>query len=214
LLFWVAVLLVVYFFWTPIKFQLVRILQLSPGVWKVYLALSHEITAQTLLGLFLTAFFGALFFVSIPVELVFLFYLSLDFQPWEVVIYVVLGNVLGMMFNYGVGFVLGPKTLEKWLKGKYHVWQKRMDRWGGFVLIGGNIIPFPIELFTVFIGGVRYSFTRFLLYTFIGKIIKFALLYFGYVYFSEELTWFWDDTLWPAIKGMYDAYIQPLLGIF
>lgn len=214
ILIWGAIIFVVYYFYTPLKFQAIRLLQLNPTVWSIYLTISHEIVAATLLGLFLTAFFGSLFFVSIPVELVFIYYLSLDFTPWEVVLYVVLGNLAGMVFNYMVGFVLGPKIMEKWLKKKYYVWQKRTERAGGFVLIFGNIVPFPIELVTLFIGGVRYNFFKFFIYTFLGKMIKFGLLFVGYTYFSESLTGWWDDVMFPWIMYMYESYISPVLGLF
>ena len=197
IIFWVAVIFLVYYFYTPLKFQALRLLSLNPTIWHIYLAMSHEITASTLLGLFLTAFFGSLFFVSIPVELVFLYYLSLDFSPWEVLLYVVLGNLTGMMFNYAAGFVLGPKIMEKWLKKNYAVWQKRTEKAGGFVLIVGNIIPFPIELVTLFIGGVRYPYIKFFTYTLIGKLVKFGILLICFIYFSESLSAFWQGQLFP-----------------
>lgn len=209
-LFWAGIIILLYLYYSPIKNQAINILQLNPTIWSIYLAINAEITAKTLLGLFLTSFFGALFFISLPIELVFLYYLTLEFNPLAVFLIALTGNSFGMLFNYFFGYLLGPNLLRKWLKEKYESWRKLLIKSGPFLLIFGNIVPFPIEPIAVFIGGVRYPFTKFLIYTFLGKLIKFTLLYVGYVYLSESLTDFWQTLLWPWLLHMYESYIVPV----
>ena len=158
-------------------------LQANPQVWAFYQAISNEIASRSLMGLFYASFFGSLFFISLPIEIVFLYYLGLNYYVIQIFTIVMVGNLLGMLFNYGTGRLVGDKWIRKLLKEKYVRFRKKLDKAGAFIVLIGNIIPFPIEPFSVFLGAVKYNFVSFITWTIVGKVIKFLILLFGYTYF-------------------------------
>ena len=200
--FWIIVIIILYFAFEWLRDQALLLLQSNPHVWSVYKAIEAEIETRSLLGLFYAASFGALFFVALPVEIIFLYYLGLNYYFVQVLVITLVGNLLGIAFDYFVGWLVGPKILQWFMKKEtYKKFQAKIDKAGAFIIIVGNIIPFPIEPFTVFLGAMRYGFFRLMLYTTIGKIVKFGLLWLGYKYFIQyvgpyvstvNLPWFLD----------------------
>ncbi len=200
--FWIVVLIILYFAFGWLRDQALLLLQMNPNVWAVYKAIEAEITAKTLLGLFYASMFGAIFFITLPVEIIFLYYLGLNYYFMQVLVITLAGNLIGIAFDYFIGWLIGPKVLQWFMKKEsYQNFQKKIDKAGAFIVIVGNIIPFPIEWFTVFLGAVRYGFVRLMIYTTLGKIVKFGLLWLGYKYFIQyvgphistvNLPWFMD----------------------
>lgn len=185
-LFWILVAVALYFGFNWLRDQALFLLQQNPTVWSLYLAIEAEIESKSLLGLFYAAFFGALFFVALPVEIIFIYYLGLNYYFVQVLTITLVGNLLGITFDYFIGWLIGPKVLQWFMKAEtYHTFQRKIDKAGSFIVIVGNIIPFPIEPLTVFLGAVRYGYFRLMLFTAIGKLVKFGLLWLGYKYFVQ-----------------------------
>ncbi len=200
--FWILVILAVYFSFDWLSGQAIWLLQQHPLTWSAYLAVEAEIASRSLLGLFYAAFFGALFFVALPVELIFLYYLGLNYYVVQILTITLLGNLLGISLDYFIGWLVGPKVLGWFMKRQtYERFQRKIDKAGVFIILIGNIIPFPIEPLTLFLGAVRYGYLRLILFTALGKAIKFGLLWLGYAYFVRyvgphiagvNLPWFLD----------------------
>ncbi len=213
LFFWVLVFVLVYSFYGSFQFYLLSLLKLNPIVWAAYLAVSKEVSSKTLLGLFYSSLFGALFFISIPVEIIFIYYLSLHFNVWQLVAVVAIGNLLGMVFNYFFGFVFGQGFLRLVLRSKFHEWQSHVEKWGSLLLFLGNVFPSPVEILALFLGSYRYSFFKFLVLTLIAKIIKYFLLYSLFVYFYADLVSYWHSFS-LFFTGLYNNYLCGFIAFF
>ncbi len=184
--FWIAVLVALYFGFGWLRSEALVLLQMNPHIWAAYNAIEAEIAARSLLGLFYASFFGALFFITLPVEIIFLYYLGLNYYVVQVLVITLLGNLLGIAVDYFCGWLIGPKVLQWFMKKEtYAKFHAKIEKAGAFIVIVGNIIPFPIEPFTVFLGALRYGFVRLMVYTLIGKLAKFGLLWLGYKYFVQ-----------------------------
>jgi|GEM_PF-1007528 len=184
-----------------------ELMQKNPSVWAVYKAIEAEVASKSLLGLFYASSLGAIFFISLPVEVIFVYYLGLNYYFVQVITIILVGNLLGMWFDYFFGWIVGEKFLKWVMKKKYDVFKNKIDKMGAFLIIVGNIIPFPIEFFAVFLGAIRYGFYKYTIYTVIGKTIKFLLIYFGYVYFMKFVG--------PYIDGLtINSFIGFLKGAF
>lgn len=178
-------LVALYFSFSWLLQQTIHLLQLNSTTWALYNRVSDEIASRSLTGLFYASAFGAVFFITLPVELIFIYYLGLNYPATYVIAITLLGNLLGMSFNYIFGLAVGTKFLKWLLKGTYHSFHRKIMRAGDFLVLVGNIIPFPIEPFVLFLGAVRYGFFRMVFLTVIGKLIKFILLWLAYVYFIK-----------------------------
>ena len=102
-------------------------------------------------------------------------------EPWTLVIYGTVGNVLGSVFNYGVGRLGRPEWIERWLKIK----PEKMDRarrfmegrgaWMGFFAF----VPMLGSAITVTLGLMRANIVITLLSITAGKLLRYYLLAFG-----------------------------------
>ena len=104
-------------------------------------------------------------------------------EPWTLVAYGTVGNVLGSMFNYCVGRLGRPEWIERWLKIK----PEKMERarrfmagrgaWMGFFAF----VPVLGSAITVTVGLMRANVFISLISMTIGKLLRYYLLVFGAV---------------------------------
>lgn len=132
-------------------------------------------------GMLLTAFLaGSVFpFSSEAVMLALL--ATPGFDPWKLVVYATVGNVLGSMFNYGVGRMGRTEWIERWLKIK----PEKMERarrfmaghgaWMGFFAF----VPILGSAITVTLGLMRANVIISLVSITVGKLLRYCLLAFG-----------------------------------
>ncbi len=152
--------------------SILGILRMNPYVWAFFSHIFDEISRRTLLGLFYASFFGSLFFIVLPIELLFVYYLSLGYSVPLVIALTMIGNLMGLCLDYLFGFVVGAKILKFFLRRKFDRFHDMTTKWGAVVLLIGNIIPFPIQPVSVVVGSARYSFKKFFFFTVIGIFVK------------------------------------------
>ena len=70
----IAIASFVYFFFKP---QIISYAKSISWIWSIISHIDAQIQGSTLLGLFYAAFIGALFFIPMPVELIFIYYLKI-----------------------------------------------------------------------------------------------------------------------------------------
>ncbi|MFC1697735.1 YqaA family protein [Nanoarchaeota archaeon] len=131
-----------------------------------------HIASGSYLGIFYTFLFSSLFFLPIPLEALYFFYLNEGiFIPFLLVI-TVSGIVLGQIFNYGFGriftfllkFIAKEKTQEKV--------KTYLDKYGGVTILTVHIIPVPYQIINFVTGGFKYPFKKWIKFVLIGMIIK------------------------------------------
>ncbi len=132
------------------------------------------------LGMFIAAFLAGSFF-PFSSEAVMLALMALGVDPWELIIYGTIGNVLGSLFNYGVGR-LGK---EEWFEKYLHVSPKQMDKARKFMRGRGAYMGFfafiPIlgSAITILLGLMRANFVISFVSITIGKVTRYILLVYG-----------------------------------
>lgn len=102
-------------------------------------------------------------------------------EPLPLVIYGSIGNVLGSMFNYGVGRMGKMEWIEKYL----HVKKKSLDKaerfmagrgaWMGFFAF----LPLLGSAITIGLGLTRANIPISILSITIGKVLRYVLLVYG-----------------------------------
>ena len=195
LVFYLVVFLVLCIIYFLLQKQITGFVQSNPWILSTFDHMKDEIATKTLLGLLYVSFLGALFFLSFPLEIVFFFYHQAGHPGLYLVLICTLGSLAGFVFNYVFGFLVGKKVMSLFFKENYEKMKHIFEKFGGFVLVFGNIIPFPIEVVVMIAGAMRYSFKRFLLYSFVGKIIKFTLLFILHGYITETVIPFFNSLI-------------------
>lgn len=104
-----------------------------------------------------------------------------ELEPLPLVIYGSIGNVLGSMFNYGVGRMGKMEWIEKYL----HVKKKSLDKaerfmagrgaWMGFFAF----LPLLGSAITIVLGLTRANIPISILSITIGKVLRYVLLVYG-----------------------------------
>ena len=102
-------------------------------------------------------------------------------DPFSLVVYGSIGNVLGSLFNYGVGRMGKMEWIEQYL----HVKKESLDKaerfmagrgaWMGFFAF----IPILGSAITIVLGLTRANFFISLLSITIGKVLRYMLLMYG-----------------------------------
>ena len=102
-------------------------------------------------------------------------------EPLPLVIYGSIGNVLGSMFNYGVGRMGKMEWIEKYL----HVKKESLDKaerfmagrgaWMGFFAF----LPLLGSAITILLGLMKANFVISLVSITIGKLLRYLLLAYG-----------------------------------
>lgn len=131
-------------------------------------------------GMLVAAFLAGSFF-PFSSEVVMTGLQAAGLDPFSLVIYGSIGNVLGSLFNYGVGRMGKMEWIEKYM----HVKKESLDKakrfmadrgaWMGFFAF----IPILGSAITIVLGLTRANFFISLLSITIGKVLRYVLLVYG-----------------------------------
>ena len=131
-------------------------------------------------GMLISAFLAGSF-IPFSSEAVMLGLLATGLDGGQLVVYGSIGNVLGSMFNYGVGRMGRLDWIEKYL----HVSKKDLDKaqrfmagrgaWMGFFAF----LPILGSAITILLGLMRANVPRSILSITIGKILRYVVLIYG-----------------------------------
>lgn len=131
-------------------------------------------------GMLIAAFLAGSFF-PFSSEAVMLGLLAAGLKAEPLVVYGTVGNVMGSMFNYGVGRLGKPEWIERYL----HVKKENLDRarrfmaghgaWMGFFAF----LPVIGSAITICLGLMRANLLISLTSITIGKLLRYVVLMYG-----------------------------------
>ena len=133
-------------------------------------------------GMLLAAFLAGSFF-PFSSEAVMLALLAAGLDPWPLVVYGTIGNVLGSAVNYGVGRMGRLDWIERYL----HISQQSMQRAETFMAGRGALMGFfaflPVlgSAITILLGLMRANIPLSFLSITAGKLLRYLLLIYSVV---------------------------------
>ena len=131
-------------------------------------------------GMLLAAFLAGSFF-HFSSEAVMIALLAAGLQPWPLVAYGTVGNVLGSVVNYGIGRMGRTEWIERYL----HVSEERMEQAQRFMRGGGAWMGFfaflPVlgSAITIALGLMRANPIITFISITIGKLLRYVILIYG-----------------------------------
>jgi len=138
------------------------------------------LTGYGYLGMLLAAFLAGSFF-PFSSEAVMVGLMATGLDPWQLMVYGTIGNVLGSVFNYGVGRLGKLEWIEKYL----HVKKKDLDKaerfmagrgaWMGFFAF----LPVLGSAITIALGLMRANVLITFLSITMGKIFRYLIIIYG-----------------------------------
>ena len=188
LIFWLALFGVIFLLISLFQKQIVALIKMNKVTWAMYSHIAEQIEGKTLLGLWYAGFFGALFFIIVPLEPIYFYYLSLDHSPFWVITLMQLSSVLGLTVDYIIGAALGENVIARFARERFNRLHLTMERWGGMLITISNIIPFmPVQIISLLVGSTRYGLRKFFVYTFIGRLFYLLILFWGAYYITTNV---------------------------
>ncbi len=165
--------------------SIIPLLEKYPLIWPIYTFIELQIEQKSLIGLAALSFFGSLFFIFLPIEVTYLFYLSLGYNTFVVFIVAIPCYMVGLTFNYFFGFLLGERLFFKEKDTKKM--QKRINTFGSFIIILGYLLFLPMEFVILALGAFRYPFKKFFILVFIMVSIRFVFVLLLRDYFMANI---------------------------
>ena len=131
-------------------------------------------------GMLLAAFLAGSFF-PFSSEAVMVGLAAAGLEPWPLAVYATIGNVLGGLFNYGVGRLGKPEWIERYLHVKPESLAKAerfmagRGAWMGFFAF----LPILGSAITIALGLMRANFVISFISISLGKFLRYVLLIYG-----------------------------------
>lgn len=131
-------------------------------------------------GLFIAAFVAGSI-VPFSSELVLTALVEMGADPAVCILSASVGNALGGMFCYWLGYIGNLEKIERWLKidqMKMHRFSSFVQRRGAWIGIFG-FLPWAGEVILVLLGLMRTNVWTTSLFVFIGKLLRYIVWYVG-----------------------------------
>ena len=139
-----------------------------------------------LVGLFIGSFLAATV-VPFSAEILQVGALLAGCDPIAVFCVATLGNSLGSMVSYGMGYLGKWEWIEKWFhvsREKLEKQKSRIDKYGPYLAML-CWLPFIGDVFAIGLGFYRLNFPKTMFFIFIGKALRFGVWTFLYIQYGQ-----------------------------
>ncbi|MCH8003117.1 MAG: VTT domain-containing protein [Nanoarchaeota archaeon] len=122
-------------------------------------------------------FAGYLFFLLMPVELLFIYYLIEDFNIPILLVAALATAMVAQIIDYVIGYLVSNKVINKVIgEKKYKNTKKYIDKYGDLAVFVFNTLPLSSSILSLVAGMLRYRFRNFVIYSFVGLLIKYSAI--------------------------------------
>lgn len=127
-------------------------------------------------GLLYAGFFGGLFFVPIPQELLFYYALLKGNAIFLSFVTVNIGFLIAQLANYSLGSRLNKFFFNIISKKKLYSTRRFINHHGGKGVFLFNLLPLPAPLLTFALGIAKYNIYRLFFYMILGTLLKYSII--------------------------------------
>ncbi|KJF45470.1 DedA family protein [Draconibacterium sediminis] len=122
-------------------------------------------------------FAGYLFFLLMPVELAFIYYLPY-YPGVDLITTAMLTAVTAQFIDYLIGRLLRPnKIIELMGQKRIEKAEQKIKRFGMLTIFVFNLFPLSSPVIALAAGMLRYDFRRFLVVSILGLLLKYVVIY-------------------------------------
>lgn len=132
---------------------------------------------QGLLSFAIVNFAGYLFFLFMPVEIAFVYYLSGDMNIWALNAVAVVTAIASESIDYLIGLYFSKDVITRLIGARrYLKAESRIRKYGNIVIFIFNVTPLSSPVISLAAGMVRHRAKDALIFTVSGLILKYILL--------------------------------------
>lgn len=146
-----------------------------------------HMSSSSLLGAFYGGAIGGLFFIYLPLEVLYLNFLRTGMHPLSLGLLFLSGIFISFSINYFVGYFFADISKELIGAKKFYKLKVVLNNYGGLAIFFFNATPMPAQPLAVILGVFRYDKTRFYIYVFLGQLTKVLAMSISFIYFSNTL---------------------------
>ncbi len=137
----------------------------------------YETGEESVLSFAIVNFSGYLFFLFMPVELAFLYYLRTGYDPWVLNAVAIGTALLSQSIDYAIGYFFSSNIIDRMIgHRRYERAEAEIRKYGKLTLLVFNLFPLSSPVISLAAGMLKYRIKDALLYTFVGLVMKHLLL--------------------------------------
>lgn len=130
-----------------------------------------------LLSFAIVSLSGYLFFLFIPVELAFVYYLPGEINVWALNAVALGTAMVSQTIDYTIGYMLSGKIIDRFIgKKRYEKAEERIRKYGNAVIFIFNFFPLSSPVISLAAGMLKHRVKDALIFTFTGLLTKYLLL--------------------------------------
>lgn len=162
------------FYWLIIAISIAAIIVSSLTIGK------HIYYEERLPGLYsfsIIHFSGYLFFLLMPVELLFVFYAALESNMLLLLLFALTTAMLAQIIDYAIGNLVSSRIIDRLIgRKRYQRSKKYIRKYGNATIFVFNLTPLSSPILSLAAGMVRYRFWNFIAYSFAGLFFKYLAI--------------------------------------
>jgi membrane protein YqaA with SNARE-associated domain len=132
---------------------------------------------QGMLSFAIVNFSGYLFFLIMPVELAFIYYVSEGANLWTLNGIAIGTALLSQCIDYLIGYTLSSKIINKLIgRNRYKNAETKIRKYGNIIIVLFNALPLSSPVISLSAGMLKHRVKDALFYTFMGLLLKYLIL--------------------------------------
>lgn len=138
----------------------------------------YETGEKSLLSFAIANFFGYLFFfLLMPMELAFIFYLRSGYDPLYLNLVAVATALASQSIDYLIGYFFSAGIIDRLIgRKRYEKAEDEIRKYGNWTILISNILPLSSPVISLAAGMLKYRVKDALFYTFAGMVCRYLLL--------------------------------------
>src|SRR3989338_803492 len=122
-------------------------------------------------------FSGYLFFLLMPVELLFVFYAALESNIPLLIFLALSTAMLAQIIDYAIGNMVSSHVIDRLVgRKRYQKSKKYIRKYGNLTIFVFNLTPLSSPILSLAAGMVRYRFWNFIAYSLAGLFFKYLAI--------------------------------------
>ncbi|MBW2996551.1 VTT domain-containing protein [Candidatus Woesearchaeota archaeon] len=134
---------------------------------------TKHIAGASLLGALYTTMIGGLFFLSVPIELLFIKFFNSGKPVMIILLFYFIGLFISYSINYFIGLKLSGVSKKLISPKKFYKLKGILNKYGALAVFVFNAVPLPSQIFAAILGVFRYNKTRFYVFFLLGQLTKY-----------------------------------------
>ncbi|MCJ7446685.1 MAG: VTT domain-containing protein [Bacteroidales bacterium] len=132
---------------------------------------------EGLLSFAIVNFSGYLFFLFMPVELAFIYYLIGDLNIWSLNAVALGTAMVSQTIDYLIGYMFSTKIIDHLIgRHRYEKAEQKIRKYGNIVIFLFNVTPLSSPVISLAAGMLKHRVKDAIIFTFFGLLLKYIIL--------------------------------------